>query len=107
MSVIKTTVAGIVMTPGGSPAKGVLVRALLTVPDVDVETRFVAPALTKATTDGSGQVTMDLWPNSRGESDSRYLLEIGPFAKFIVEIPEAEEVVSLADVIAAAEEVTQ
>ena len=56
----------------GAAIEGAVVTALLDRTDLDSTNGFVVPEAVTATSDASGEATLDLWPNALGSQGSRY-----------------------------------
>jgi hypothetical protein len=74
----------------GTFVVGATVRAVLTVAETD--DGLVVPDNIVGVTDAAGEVTLNLWPNSRGVNGSQYRVEVtGPSLYFsgLISLPEA------------------
>lgn len=76
MALTTITVTVRVTGQGATPVAGAVVSALLDRRDVDQDEGYVIPELQEATTDALGVATLDLWPNARGSTGSRYRFTI-------------------------------
>lgn len=76
MTLKTVPVTGTLYLAGGTnPAANTLVTATLTTPDQDLyDPNAIIPSQITATTDSSGNFTLNLWPNTRGANGSQYRL---------------------------------
>lgn len=71
MALTTTTVSATFYHQGGDPRPGLRVQATLSEADEDDGT-LVSRETHHAETDENGEVSMDLWPNTRGEDGNTY-----------------------------------
>lgn len=90
MSLVLIPVKVQALRANGTAVADATVRAVLTVTETD--DGLVVPASIEGVTDGSGEVTLNLWPNSRGINGSQYRVEIEAGTLYfsgLVTVPEA------------------
>lgn len=79
MSVPVTNVICVVNDQDGAPVPGAKIEATLT--GIDVFEGYVLPHKTSGVTDSSGSVTLALWPNQLGATESAYAFKIIAYGK--------------------------
>ena len=105
MAAISTAVTFRLFSPDGPPAAGASVAATLTRPDTD--SGSIVPTKTvRGVADADGEVTLSLWPNSRGTTSSQYRVVVSVGVKevdaYTITVPESVGTVYAEDIRSAA-----
>lgn len=78
----------------GGPVTGATLTFVLSAPDVD--SGYVMPQTTVGNTDSNGELTVNLWPNERGTTQSYYRVKIvtptGKTLSLVATIPDQESI---------------
>lgn len=103
MALKTVNITGQLYNPDGTPAANATGTAVLTKLEIDNGT--VVPSVVSFTTDATGLLDINLWPNERGQAGSRYRLRAKTAKNGIVDtmitVPDSDAPVSLDDVIEA------
>lgn len=94
MPLTTTPVTFELFTPLGDPASGV--RVTCTLSSMQVDGGMVVRSVASGTTNGSGLLVLDLWPNTRGDGGSYYVVRHSGSAthqlkqdEFFIKVPES------------------
>lgn len=103
MALKTVNITGKLYNPDGTPAANATGTAVLTKLEIDNGT--VVPSVVSFTTDATGLLDINLWPNERGQAGSRYRLRAKTAKNGIVDtmitVPDSDTPIGLDDVIEA------